>query len=221
MWNAIAGFFKTPWGTIPAILVVVVFLFFGEDIIGVTPTRLVTTFAIAVSGIGAIVAIFGIPRLEQRIGLLGSAVKGLSSNIASIYGKMQNFVKIASDQFRAFEESDEFDEHHDDVRKPAGNSPIALTDRGRKTANDIGIHDTVSDLLPKVMKLLPKDPSLMDVQEVCFDYALKQLRADVDNAVKHKIDQRVYHENGNYKNTLMVYGILLRDAAFKKLALDG
>ena len=211
MWNVITGFFKEHRVLLLISFVVLVAACVGYDKVNANFLVLLTTLSVIV---GLVRQDRGGLRHDRKIDRLGSTT-------ARIYRKMQKFVKIASENFKAFEEFDEFKEHYDDVSNYAGNSPISLTDNGRKTAKDIGAHDTVSDLLPEVMKLLPKDPSMMDVQEACFNYALKRLRANVDNAVRHKIDQRVYHEKGNYKNTLMVYGILLRDAAFKKLGIDG
>ena len=88
-----------------------------------------------------------------------------------------------------------------------------------KVAKDIGAYDVIDDLLPNVMELFPKAPSILDVQETCLNYPLEQLRADVDDAVRYKIDQRIFNEGGESKNTFMVFGILLRDAAFKKLGI--
>ena len=103
----------------------------------------------------------------------------------------------------------------------SANSPVALTGKGNRLAKKLNAKDTVMTMLPNVMKLLPKDPSLMDVQKVCFNYALTGLLKDADRDLRHKIDRQVYLDMGNYDNTLMVYGILFRDAVFESPDFTG
>ena len=103
----------------------------------------------------------------------------------------------------------------------SANSPVALTGKGKRLAKKLNAKDTVMTMLPNVMKLLPKDPSLMDVQKVCFKYALAGLLKDADRDLRHRIDRQVYLDMGNYDNTLMVYGILFRDAVFESPGFTG
>ena len=139
------------------------------------------------------------------------------------YDRTKTFVNAVSGKFTSLAKSNHFDGAYQElgVLTFTARSPIALTGSGRKLAKQLEVQDTVDKMLPKVQKLLPKNPSMMDIQRVCFDYAFDGLMKDADTDLRHKIDRRAYYDKGNYRNTLMVYGILFRDALFKKLGLEG
>ena len=159
-----------------------------------------------------------IDKFDKDIGELKKSFSKLDKLLEAIYGKVKTFTNDASTSFPFLKESDQFTQGYSDLAKTYdGNSPIALTDYGKKLAGELGVQDTVETMLPKVLKRLPKDPSMMDVQKVCFDYALNDLLNDSDNDLRHKIERQVYEDKGIYRNTLMVYGIVFRDAVFKKI----
>ena len=140
----------------------------------------------------------------------------LDRKMGTVYDRTKTFANAVTSEFPGLRWSNEFRGSYQEMTYSA-NSPVSLTGIGKKLAKKLDAQDTVITMLPKVMKLLPKEPSVMDVQKVCFNYALTGLLNDVDKDLRHKIDLHVYQDMGDYNNTLMVYGILFRDAVFKNL----
>ena len=174
----------------------------------------------------AIALFFSIPLLGQYFisskvnEKLNKKVNDLDDKLGIIYDKTKTFANAVSQEFPALNNSNHFKDAYQELNY-IGKSPVALTDKGKKVADNLNVQDTVEEVIPTILKLLPNDPTVLDVQNVCFAYALDDLLKNADRKLKQKIDREIYQDGGNSKNTLMVYGIMFRDAIFIKLSLEG
>ena len=100
------------------------------------------------------------------------------------------------------------------------NSPLGLSRRGVKVGEKLNAARTAQDLLPKLLKMIAKNPSKQEVQAICMNFAVTKLLNNVDEDVRQNILREIYNDGGNLENTLMVYGIVFRDAVFKKLGME-
>ena len=100
------------------------------------------------------------------------------------------------------------------------NSPLGLSRRGVKVGEKLNAAKTAQDLLPKLLKMIAKNPSKQEVQAICMNFAVTKLLNNVDEDVRQNILREIYNDGGNLENTLMVYGIVFRDAVFKKLGME-
>ena len=150
---------------------------------------------------------------------------GTDSKIEKMHGRFHGLSSGASDLFAmtnaasvkvSHESKNEDDFHHANF---AQLGPIGLTDRGKKIASRLGARETVKQMTPTLLKIVPKDATVLDIQRVCFDYALHELLDDVDTDLKRLIHREIYDDGGDDENTLMVYGIMLRDAAIERLTI--
>ena len=162
--------------------------------------------------------------------VLYKAPRRIERVVGVAYSRRKTFADAVTSQFPRFRWATGFLDSRQEMTYSANspvaltysaNSPVALTGIGKRLGKKLNAKDTVMTMLPNVMKLLPKDPSLMDVQKVCFNYALTGLLKDADRDLRHRIDRHVYLDMGNYDNTLMVYGILFRDAVFESPDFTG
>jgi len=161
-------------------------------------------------------------KLDDFKGELIKEVDQLNRALGIIYDRTKTFVVAVAHKFPALKGDNLFTASYPEISKPTfvANSPVNLNDRGKEVADKLEARATTRKLLSKVMKRIPENPLLMDVQGICFDYALKELMGDVDEDLRRKMDRHIYEEGGDPTNTLMVFGIMLRNAAMKKLGLD-
>ena len=99
------------------------------------------------------------------------------------------------------------------------NSPLRLSRRGVGVGKRLDAAKTAQNEMPGLLKRISNDPTNLEVQTICMDYALKELLSNVDEDARRKIHREIYDDGGRPENTLMVYGIIFRDAVFKELGI--
>ena len=97
------------------------------------------------------------------------------------------------------------------------NSPLGLSKRVIRVGKRLDAEKTAQDELPELLRRISKNPTNLEVQTVCMDYALTELLKKVDEDVRRKIHQEIYEDGGDAKNTMMVYGIIFRDAVLQEI----
>ena len=99
------------------------------------------------------------------------------------------------------------------------NSPLILSKRGIKVGLKLSAKETAENIVPELLKRISKKPTHHEVQTVCFNFAILELLDHIGQDVKLKIDEAIRKDGGHDENTLMVYGIMFRDEALKKLKI--
>ena len=166
--------------------------------------------------------IFFVPSISTII--LGKRLTGLDNRVAKFFGMtktLANAVSHEDSKVHVFNEFNGMD--YLDLQGPnyARSSPLGLTKRGRKIARKLDARDTVERAIPTILKLVPNDATVLEIQNTCFDYAQNDLLDNVGHDEKQKIHRAIYENGGGIDNTLMVYGIMLRDAVFKSRDIKG
>jgi len=176
---------------------------------------------IGLFGLGIIFNHFKFRGLGKQLGDLAKNLKNTNTKLGVVCNRTESFVISTTHSFPDLRAEILFaGTYQVTAQNYEANYPVSLNEKGNDVAVKLDARATVKKLLPKVIDKMPEQPLLMQVQQTCFDYAFNELIDDVDEGQRRRIDRHIYEEGGESKNTLMVYGIMLRDAIFKKLGLE-
>lgn len=95
-------------------------------------------------------------------------------------------------------------------------SPMTLTVRGQDISNELEAPRLVEEYLSNAEDGLPDNANELTIQKHCFKFAKKALLDTVDAKQRARIEKSIYDEGQGDDNILVIFGILFRDAVFRK-----
>lgn len=96
-------------------------------------------------------------------------------------------------------------------------SPTTLSQIGRNLSERMKAEVIVKAHLDRVRFRIPEDAHKLQIQDICFNYALNgEFLSNVSHAERKLIWDFIYETGGNGADILIIYGILFRDAIFEE-----
>ena len=140
-------------------------------------------------------------------------LKTLASKLGDIFSKTQAFTAVVTYALKLKDDPFAGSNFFSD-------SPVNLTERGTDVAIKLKAMDTAKEYLPKLLEMVPQEPTSYEVQQVCFDYVLGNFLNEANKALKTKIHDEAFEDKGNLHNVLMVYAIVFRNLVMKEKGMD-
>ena len=97
------------------------------------------------------------------------------------------------------------------LRTASPDSPFSLTGKGLKIAKRINAQQLVDKYIERVRHKISNDAHKLNIQEVCFNYALNEFSRIVDSKEREIIWEAIYEEGGSSYEILIIYGVLFRN----------
>jgi hypothetical protein len=102
-------------------------------------------------------------------------------------------------------------------------SPLKLTDLGKKVAADAGIYDSVDANWNAILRLVNdgvKSTNPYDMQQVCFDLSISNLEAVLLPEEMDRLKTYAYNTGNSILYYSRVVGIVIRDKYFESKGMD-
>lgn len=141
-------------------------------------------------------------KIEGQISTIEGQIKAMTHRVDAIFHRI--FFGKVSDEFFA------------------SSSPVDLTERGQKIADELEMENLTSTFIPLIVPRLEKHEPYA-VEQTCMNYAIDELEGKLQETAPETLESmmRVAYENGIPKEAVFrIFGIVLRKMVLKHLQLS-